>query len=186
MGLSKAEARRRELLHEQRRNEIARLYLRGMRQAEIAKQFNLNQTTISRDLQAIEQRWMDSALYNFDKVRARELARIDQLERTYWDAWLDSRKQKQIQESEKEEGAKARTKANIKREDRDGNPQFLAGVQWCIKRRCTLLGLDAPRRVEVSGPDGGPVETSQLTPEERRARIDELNARRGGGADLAP
>lgn len=27
-----------------------------------------------------------------------------------------------------------------------GDTKFLAGVQWCIERRCKLLGLDAPSK----------------------------------------
>lgn len=33
---------------------------------------------------------------------------------------------------------------------------------------------------EITGKDGGPIETSVLTPEERQARINELIAKRGG------
>jgi hypothetical protein len=30
----------------------------------------------------------------------------------------------------------------LKQETRDGNPQYLEGVQWCITKRSALLGLD--------------------------------------------
>lgn len=42
------------------------------------------------------------------------------------------------------------------------------------------------RSVELSGPNGGPIDVSQMTPEERKARIDELNRKRGDGASSAP
>ena len=32
-----------------------------------------------------------------------------------------------------------------------GEPRFLQGVHGCIERRCKILGLDAPRKQEVTG-----------------------------------
>lgn len=44
--------------------------------------------------------------------------------------------------------------------------------------------LDQTDRQEHTGPNGGPIEYSRLSPEERRRRIEELQAKRGqGGAD---
>ena len=34
-----------------------------------------------------------------------------------------------------------------------GDPRFLAGVQWCIDKRCKIMGLDAPQLVEVTWQD---------------------------------
>lgn len=31
-----------------------------------------------------------------------------------------------------------------------GDPRYLAGVQWCIEIRCKLLGIEAPKRVDVT------------------------------------
>lgn len=45
--------------------------------------------------------------------------------------------------------------------------------------------LDQTDRQEHTGPNGGPIEYSRLSPEERRRRIDELQAKRGRpGADV--
>ncbi len=35
-------------------------------------------------------------------------------------------------------------------EQRNGNPAYLSGVQWCIDRRCKLLGLDAPIKAQIN------------------------------------
>lgn len=47
----------------------------------------------------------------------------------------------------------------IKTEATSGNPAWLQGIQWCINKRCEIMGLNAPRRVEASGPGGGPIRT---------------------------
>jgi hypothetical protein len=47
-------------------------------------------------------------------------------------------------------------KAAMRKEERDGNPEFLKGVQWCINKRCEILGFDAPKKNVLSGEDGQP------------------------------
>lgn len=35
-------------------------------------------------------------------------------------------------------------------EQRNGNLAYLSGVQWCIDRRCKILGLDAPIKAQIN------------------------------------
>ena len=108
------------------RAAIARRYLQGMTQAEIGAELAMTQQMVSYDLQVVRQRWRDSGLRDLDEAKTIELAKIDALEREYWDAWRAS-----------------------KRPPATGTPAYLTGVQWCIDRRIKLLGLDAPDRVDV-------------------------------------
>src|SRR3990172_1391135 len=79
--------------------ETAGMYLRGETQQAIAEHLNgkyyladpLSRQQIAYDLKAIQGRWLKSSLINFTAARARELAKIDNLERTYWDAWERSK-----------------------------------------------------------------------------------------------
>lgn len=134
---------------------ITELYLSGHSQMEIGALLGISQAQISRDLKQVQQQWREQTTLDLDEAKQRELARIDTLERTYWDAWRLS----------KEERTKTRTSskgqdksASIEKESLTGNPAYLAGVQWCIEQRCKLLGLNAPTRTEVTGKDGSPVE----------------------------
>jgi hypothetical protein len=91
---------------------------------------------------------LDSALINFNEAKANELAKIDNLEREYWDAWERSKTQKETKSSKAKPDP---TDANVgrvteqmeKTEDLLGNAAFLRGVQWCINKRCEILGLDS-------------------------------------------
>jgi len=149
---------RKETAWTDRRRQVAELYLQGHYQAEIAERFGVTQQTISHDLKRIHEAWMASAVGRYDEMMARELARIDHLERAYWLAWEDSKGT--IQKTRTEKGPSG-DRAMVAREESSGDPRFLAGVQWCIERRIKLLGLDAPvrQRTEISGPNGGPVQT---------------------------
>jgi hypothetical protein len=143
---------------------IAKMYVRGFTQREIAAELAANRTyslapnTIGRDIGEIRTRWRESYLVDVDDAMAKELARLDELEKAYWYAWEDSRKTRKVSETEKiddEQGSGSRAtkytrrRARIKEMERDGDPKFLEGIQWCIQQRCKILGLEASKKIEV-------------------------------------
>lgn len=139
------------------RLEIADHYLHGKFQFEIAeilskdanRGYTLTQQTISRDLRMIQLQWQRSSIVKFDEAKARELAKIDNLEREYWKAWERSKTEKKHSEKAKTEGVTLKEVTRIQKWELIGDHRFLEGVQWCINRRCELLGLDAPRRMHI-------------------------------------
>lgn len=143
------------------RRRIAEMYLRGAIQADIAKELDIDQSTVSRDLRALQDEWLASALVDINEAKARELARIDELERTYWAGWERSQEPIEVTNKRATENATGkRFDVNTQSRGQVGDPRFLAGVGWCIERRCKVLGIDAPMRQEVSGADGGPIVVS--------------------------
>jgi len=141
------------------RREITHLYLNEkLSQAEIGKRLDMTQQMVSYDLCRLQEMWVAAALMDLTEAKSRELARIDRLEREYWDAWERSKEDKETVTKEKTEGEKAgRAKVQMRSEGQTGNPAFLSGLQWCVERRCKLLGLDAPQRHEVGGVGGKPI-----------------------------
>jgi hypothetical protein len=139
------------------RVEIATLYLQGKLQFEIAqilstdqaRGYTLTQQTISRDLKMIQRDWQRSTIVKFDEARAQELAKIDNLEREYWRAWERSKTEKKHSEKEKTEGMQLKEVTRVEKWELIGDHRFLEGIQWCINRRCELLGLDAPKRMHI-------------------------------------
>jgi hypothetical protein len=73
-----------------RRTKVAKLYLLGKTQYEIAREVRCSQGTVGNDLAALREEWLASALLDFGEAKARELARIDNLESEAWDAWYRS------------------------------------------------------------------------------------------------
>ena len=147
MAGSKTGPKRTPFEREQNLVEIARRYLHGMSQMEIADELGLSQSQISRDLKVLHERWMKSSLVDLNEAKARELARIDNLEREYWDAWRDSRGER-LETNTKQiaGGANDRKEVSIKKVKLEGNPDFLTGIQWCIEMRCKILGIYQPGR----------------------------------------
>lgn len=153
--------------------EIANLYLKGRFQHDIAVEIStkyypddpLTQQQISQDISKLVKRWRQSQLLDIDDAKTRELARIDNLELTYWDAWersLEEFKSKVIKakgtriEKVKDGEAETETRStpveqSQKSEDRNGDPRYLQGVQWCIEQRCKILGVYAAIKQEITG-----------------------------------
>ena len=76
---------------------VADLYLKGWYQSDIAAKVGVTQQQISNDLKVIYRLWKQSAIQDFNTLKERELIKIDNMERTYWEAW-----QKSIQKYTKE------------------------------------------------------------------------------------
>lgn len=158
--------------------EIARLYLSGKLQRDISKilseerDYTLTQQQISHDLGIIRKRWRDSSLRDFDDLKAQELAKVDQLEVTYWDAWERSTGDRQRRKTARVQGEKQTDRAEVLTEEQVGDHRFLQGVQWCIERRCRILGLDAPTKFAPTDPSGR--KSLMLTEEEREERLKKL------------
>ena len=141
------------------REQIAQWYLQGLTQAKIGERLGLDQSMVSRDLQAIQAEWLKNTTLAIDEYKARELAKIDHTERCYWEAWERSIeefrartiKAKGIKADQKVQAKPEQAEQTIYTENRCGDPRFLDGVLKCIERRCRLLGLDAPAKVETEG-----------------------------------
>src|ERR1700687_1293001 len=110
---------RTKLERERDLDKLARHYLRGKTHLELADIFGVSRQQISYDLQALHQRWLKSALVNVDAAKSKELAKIDTLERTYYEAWERSVQHKETKTAEKTTaGHSDRTKAVSRQEQR--------------------------------------------------------------------
>lgn len=167
------------------RRRIADLYLQGWIQADIADELHLSQPTVSRDLAALHKQWIASALVDFDAAKGSELAKIDRLEREYWRAWERSCEDAEtVTQKGVEAAGQQRKEATKVVKGQSGDPRFLAGVQWCIDRRCKILGVDAPTRQEITGKDGGAVEVDVTDVRSELARrLAGIAARAGADSD---
>ena len=142
---------------------VSEMYLRGETQEAIAiavsdnyDGFDLSRQQMGYDIKKLHKRWIRSQLINIDAAKARELARVDSIEREAWDAWEHSKQDAEIITT-KGKGTKdepAQMEKTVQRKGQIGDVSFLRVVQWCVEQRCKILGLDAPRQMELGGKDG--------------------------------
>jgi len=142
---------------ERDRREIADLYLQGWTQqrivdhinADVERAYQLTRQMISYDLKKLQEAWRKSSLIDIDEAKAQALAKVDRLEREYWAAWERSCEGVEIL---RQEGSGDKPSRVVKtKKEQTGDPRFLAGVQWCIERRCKIIGVDAPSELKLSG-----------------------------------
>jgi hypothetical protein len=149
------------------RMEITRLYLKGYTQMEMVKyikdnrDYTLSPAQIQKDIKAIQDRWREAYIEDFNAAKVKELERIDALERTYWEAWEKSRekaskvKSESVKDTTHTSKGKAlpsynRTRVEKEELDRDGDPKFLEGIQWCISQRCKIFGFNAAQKISIN------------------------------------
>jgi len=111
---------------------------------------------VSYDLIQIQKTWLDSTIFDFNTAKHKEIAKVDELELIYYDAWIRSCKGVISQTQKARQKIKSNNDSEIAKElvkinrEQVGDPRFLAGVQWCIERRCKIIGIDAPTKIDVN------------------------------------
>lgn len=130
-----------------RRHRVLKYRLAGKSYRDISRMVGISESTVSADIQAILEPVEESARKNVELYIKLELERLDKMARPVW--------------------------FSATRGDTAAVDQILKIMQ----RRAKLLGLDAPTKREVSGPEGGPLEFMDSI--ERDRRILKLEAKLG-------
>lgn len=138
-----------------RLHKVAAMRLAGMTQYEIAAKLGISQTSVWRDLHEISQAWIRGGLVGVDAVRAVEVARMERLIALAMSGYQRSTQDKQ--RTKQIDGGRKGGRTETTTEGQAGNPGFLRVIKECSERIAALLGADAPKVHEVSGPDGGPM-----------------------------
>ena len=121
--------------------KVTALYCQGVRQYKIAEQLGVTSAQISYDMRQLMKRWRKASTGEIGKWKASELEKLNHMESTYWQAWLDSCEVGiKVSKEKKISGIVVSTRQEI--DSPSGDPRMLAGVQWCVERRAKLLGLD--------------------------------------------
>jgi len=135
--------------------EIETLSLQGKTLHQIAKtisadrDYDLSPQQIQYDMKKLKAIWEKESAAEISIEKGKALAEIRILQREYWVAWKDSCKDA---ETIRQEAADKEVQKVVKTaKGQSGDPRFLAGIQWCINKRCQILGLDAPKKIDHSG-----------------------------------
>lgn len=147
----------------ERKHRVAKLYLEGKAQWEIAELVKCAQGTVSKDLADVRAQWRESYKESFNDKVERELAKIDLVEEQAWQGWYKScgdavtrskktekaiRKQRKEDEDDPSSGpvgepmelVPIKVLVEMTRKGQAGNPAFLNEVRACIDMRLKVLG----------------------------------------------
>lgn len=179
-------AKRTERERERDKPLITDYYLKGYSYREIAQNvsatvgngYSISHVTVANEINALIDEWRENSISDIERRKAIELEKLHKLEYTYWQAW---HKSTQDHKTQTRMVRQARTKTTEVTETdviSMGNPAYLAGIERCIQTRCKILGVNAPDKKEISGPNGQPLQAddkpdySNLTTDEKIALLE--------------
>jgi predicted transcriptional regulator len=137
------------------REQITSLYLQGVTQAKIGRVVGISQQAVSNHLVTVREEWLRSSLRDFDAVKAEQLAKLDKVESTAWQAWQRSMTDASRRTSkERMEGETQVRELTEVVEGQSGDPRYLNVVLDCIERRCKIMGLMPTQKIALTDPSG--------------------------------
>ncbi len=143
---------------------LSELYLQGFPYAQILDKMNVERERkltlrqVKYDIESLHKNWAKTAAINYVAAKNKELARIDALEHTYWQAWFKSWEELEktfVERFEDKTGIQGsprdavRTRTRRETEKLLGEVRYLEGIQWCITERCKIMGLHTPDRHQI-------------------------------------
>lgn len=140
-----------------RRQLVSKLRHEGVKaQADIVARLQdygvyVTQQTVSNDLKALDRLWRMSAVDNINKWKQEAISQYRYLYQQSLSAWELSLEDAEEVTTGGKDGDKEKVKGQ------SGNPAHIKNAQESLKAIRDILGLDAPKKQEVSGPEGGPI-----------------------------
>jgi len=126
---------------------VAALYLEGKKQQEIADIIGCHRSQISRYMKIITERWKEETTVNIELSRRLEVERINSLEDLARSEWTET-----------------------------GQSKWIRIILQCIKMRIKILGLDAPKKLEIEAiPPSQELNHSKMTIDEIEERLEEYD-----------
>ena len=166
-----AERHRQE--NEVRQHEAWRLRLQGLTQAKIAEQLGVSQQAVSLLLLKTEKRLHAEFVAQAEEIKARQTAQLEQIYLEAFEQWRRS-----CEDAEQVTTVTGRAKATndgcvIDLPDQEtrtvkgqsGNPALLEKAMQALENIRSIWGLEAPKKQEFSGPEGGPIRVSEVVVE---------------------
>jgi vacuolar-type H+-ATPase subunit H len=171
---------KRNKLKEARLEVVGQLYKRGYSYAEIAREATsrlnperpYSKQTIFLDCQLLLKQWKEERVQNVDDAIQKELAIIDDIIKQLWIAWDKSVLDQELRSSKKKgeiskgDSTKVTTKEieeAVKSEINYGDVRYISEIRANLIERRKLLGLYSPEKKELTGSNGGAIQTENKT-----------------------
>lgn len=133
-------------------NQVQDMFIRGLTQEAIARHFKVTEAIISQDVAIVRDRLAGYGKADNPFMLGRELATLDAVRREAWQALEKSKEERRKVTTETLESARGGyTKEQVVREMRLAEAEYMRVILDTSKQICTLLGLEAPKRLSVRG-----------------------------------
>lgn len=157
---------------------MARLSLEGKTHRQIALlitergPYAFSHSQVTRDMKKVVGRWKAESISDIDQLKQRELKGLEHQESECWDAWNKSKQDAVTKSAKKTRPSAGTSKEEVatKQEAQCGDPAFQRLILDIREKRAKILGLNAPEKAELSGPDGGPIRVENEYDDEHLAQ----------------
>lgn len=172
-----------------RRRQVAKRRIRGQTQEEIAAALEVDRSTVSRDLAAIDELWAKEMAADCARVKAERLASLQEIQREVWAAWAKSQVVAVIEQTKTRQRKRKRADDNADADDEPttetattkkyqiGDPRWIQLLLEIESRICKLFGIKF--EADEAGKSDEPRE--QFTPEKQQefwqAKVDSVVAK---------
>lgn len=132
------------------RAEIYTRYICGRSQYKIASELGISQQAVAAHIKKAR----EASRVMMESRRDERLAELTKIRDEAWAAWARSQQPAETTVTERIDGGSGegapRLKATVRREGQAGDASFLAQIQKAIEQERALLGLDAPKKAQIS------------------------------------
>ena len=140
--------------------------------AKATPPYSLSKSQVAQDLVNIRKEWHKEMTKDISEFVEAELKGLQRQEDELWLAWERSKKNAVTKTTETlpekretvagiEIKRKLKGKTVIKSEGQNGQAAYMDLIFKCREQRRSLLGLDQPKRTEITGADGGAIIVAQ-------------------------
>ena len=134
--------------------------------------YTLSRSQVRQDIMKVRALWREEMNKDHSDFVAAELKGLERQENELWKAWARSQEAGVIKTTEKSpapatgnEKPKRRLlkvgKTTIRTQFQTGEAAYMNLILQCREQRRSLLGLDQPKRTEITGADGGAIIVAQ-------------------------
>lgn len=134
----------------ERRRKIWQLRMKGWTYEAIAKKLGISDSAVSKALNVITKRYSERHMEDVDRIKAEQVASLEQVASEAYRAWLRSKKKKQ---------------------DEYGDPRYLVIFMKAKEDIRKIVGADAPKKVDVKYADLSNLSDDELIKQAEQALI---------------
>jgi DNA-binding MarR family transcriptional regulator len=140
---------------------IASMYLNGSNQTEIAKELKISQPTVSREIKLLEGEWKERSSKDIATWKAGEVAYLLTKRRELEDIWKLSQNRLNVIKTKRAtmvQGVVTQQEVSEREELELADTKIGQLLLSVADRLSALIGMDAPKKQELTGKDGAPLQ----------------------------
>lgn len=181
MGERRREKTQKQIELADRRRKVTALLRARVDRQEIARQLNISEPTITRDVKVIKEGWRKEYTEDYSHFVSDEISVLADDEHRWRVEMMNMLKPKKVKLIVKRRGKEYVMEEEIA-SDQMGAMYAYDRIMAIMRQRAKILGIEAPTKIAQTDEKGKFIEVDRMTDEQRFNRLKELLITAGVGA----